>query len=207
LIGKVRLDPAKRTVSFPAQFNMNEGVIEYLLVSNAGKTHESLFKTEAEPFHIQTAMLLLGAKGEGAKDATNAIPTGPINADQLRAASARPLVGENVKVEVAWTLAGAAKQVAIEDFVQNVKAKAPMTRGPFVFTGSRIFQGVFLAQQEGSIISVITDPVAVFNNPRPGRDDEDNWKIIPDSLPPLDSPAQITITLPPPAAPATPGAK
>ncbi|GDY20471.1 hypothetical protein LBMAG56_18160 [Verrucomicrobiota bacterium] len=204
-IGKVRLDPRMRTVSFPALVNMNEGVIEYLLVSTLGKTHESLFRTEAEPFHIQTAMLLLGAKGAGKPALTNAPAGGQLSADDIRRASAAPLVGERVTIAVNWSHGGKTNQCALEDFVLDAKAGAPMRRGPFVFTGSQIFQGLFLAQQEGSIIAVITDPGAVFNNPRAGRDDEDNWKILATALPPLDSAVQFTITVPPPAAtPASP---
>ena len=200
-IGKVRLDPVKRTASFPALVNMNQGIIEYLLVSTLGKTHESLFRTEAEPFHIQTAMLLLGAKGAGKPALTNAPAGGQLSAEQIRAASAAPLLGERVNIAVGWSHGGKTNQCALEDFVLDAKAGVPMQRGPFVFSGSQVFQGLFLAQQEGSIIAVITDPGAVFNNPRPGREDEDNWKIIPAALPPLDTPVQITITVPPLSAP------
>ena len=197
-IGKVRLDPRQRTVSFPALVNLNEGIIEYLLVSTLGKTHESLFRTEAEPFHIQTAMLLLGARGAGKPSLTNAPAGGQLSADDIRRASAAPLVGERVTIAVNWSHGGKTNQCALEDFVLDAKAGMPMRRGPFVFTGSQVFQGLFLAQQEGSIIAVITDLGAVFNNPRPGREDEDTWKIITAALPPLDSPVQIIITVPPP---------
>lgn len=199
-IGKVRLDPRQRTVSFPALVNMNEGIIEYLLVSTLGKTHESLFRTEAEPFHLQTAMLLLGAKGAGKAALTNAPAGGQLSAEQIRAASAVPLLGERVNIAVGWSHGGKTNQCALEDFVLNGKGQVPMSRGPFVFSGSQVFQGLFLAQQEGSIIAVITDPAAVFNNPRPGREDEDNWKIITAALPPLDTPVQIAITVPPSSA-------
>ena len=196
-IGKVRLDARQRTVSFPALVNMNDGIIEYLLVTTTGKTHESLLRTEAEPFHIQTAMLLLGLKGATRETLTNAPAGGQISAEALRLASAAPLVGERVEIAVEWITAGKTNRCALEDFVLEVKAAAPMKRGPFVFTGSRVFEGIFLAQQEGSLISVITDLTAVFNNPRPRRDDEDNWKIAGAALPPLDSSVRVTISVPP----------
>src|SRR3954469_13485921 len=62
-IGTVRLDKSKGTVQFPAQLNMTNGLVEYLLVTTKGKLHESVLKTETEPYHIQLALLLLGAKG------------------------------------------------------------------------------------------------------------------------------------------------
>ena len=196
-IGSVRLDKRQRTISFPAALNMDEGLTEYLIVTASGKTHESLLRTEAEPFHLQTAMLLLGAKGATREPLTNAPAGGQISAEALRRASAVPLVGESVMIAVEWIAAGKTNRCALEDFVLDVKAAAPMKRGPFVFSGSRIFQGVFLAQQEGSLISAITDLTALFNNPRPHRDDEDNWKIAGANLPPLDSPVRVIISAPP----------
>lgn len=195
-IGQVRLDPRRRTLSFPALLNMNEGIIEYLLVSTTGKTHESLLRTEAEPFHIQTAMLLLGAQGAGDAGRTNAPAGGQISAENLRLASAAPLVGERVMIGIEWVAAGKTNQCALEDWVVDVKGGGPMSRGAFVFTGSRMFEGLFLAQQEGSIISVITDLSAVFNNPRARREDEDNWKIAGAGLPALDSSVRVIITVP-----------
>ena len=195
-IGQVRLDPRRRTLSFPALLNMNEGIIEYLLVSTTGKTHESLLRTEAEPFHIQTAMLLLGAKGAGDSGRTNAPAGGQISAEALRLASAVPLVGEQVTIGLEWVVAGKTNQCALEDWVVDVKGGGPMSRGAFVFSGSRMFEGLFLAQQEGSIISVITDLCAVFNNPRARREDEDNWRIAGGGLPALNSPVRVTITVP-----------
>src|SRR6266545_7906466 len=52
-LGDVRLDKNRRAVSFPAVVNMREGNIEYLVVTAGGKTHESIFKTEAQPVHLQ----------------------------------------------------------------------------------------------------------------------------------------------------------
>src|SRR4051812_31412231 len=58
-IGKVRVEAKARSIKVPATVNMLEGPIEYVLVSAIGKLHESIFKTDAEPIHIQTAALLL----------------------------------------------------------------------------------------------------------------------------------------------------
>src|SRR4051812_6510712 len=58
-IGLVRVDAIKRQLTLPAQVNMLEGPIEYVLVSAIGKLHESIFKTDAQPVHIHTAALLL----------------------------------------------------------------------------------------------------------------------------------------------------
>ena len=84
-MGQVRLDKNQRTVRFPAAVNQTNGAIEYLIVTSSGKTHESLLRTDAEPYHIQLAFLLLGAKGAG----TNSFPEN----------NSLPLPGEEVEIE------------------------------------------------------------------------------------------------------------
>ena len=72
-----------------------------------------------------------------------------------------------------------------------------MSRGVFTFNGSRVWEGRFIAQSEGSIVSLITDEDALFNNPRPGREDDSNWQIVPKNLPPRGTPVQVMIQLEP----------
>ena len=88
------------------------------------------------------------------------------------------------------------KKARIERFVQTVHPKLqPAKKGPFIFNGSRVFEGQFLAQRDGSIISLITDNAAQFNNPRLGRDDDELWRPQPKGLPAVDSKATVVIRL------------
>ena len=195
-VGGVKLEKAARRVSFPAKLNMTNGPLEYLLVTTLGKTHESVLATELEPQHLQVAMLLLGAKGMPAAALTNAPAGGPITQGAHRNP---PLPGEPVVIEVTWTLGGKPQRKRIEELVFNKRAKEPMAKGEFTFTGSRVWQGKFIAQTEGSLIALITDPDAVFNNPRPNRDADDTWVMREAEVPPQDTVVEVSITLGPPA--------
>jgi len=180
-LGRVRIDKKSRTVMFPAVVNFREGPVEYLVVTSGGKIHESVFRTDAEPRQIHVAMLLLGARGAS----TNALPEDP----------ALPLPGEKVGVSISWQ-ADAGKQMhAGEEFVLDRKRDAPLKKGDWVYTGSRMRDDGFAAQQDGSIVSLITDPDALVNNPRPGREDDDSWLAIPKDLPPLETPVEVTFRL------------
>ena len=64
----IRIDKEKKTVTFPAEINMQSGMVEYLMVTDKGKTHESLLSTKIEPYDIQVAMLLLGIKPAAAAE-------------------------------------------------------------------------------------------------------------------------------------------
>jgi hypothetical protein len=191
-VGLVELDKQKRMISFPANVQMNDGIIEYVLVSKDGKTHESLLRTEVEPVHLQTAMLLLGAKG-APQTLTTAPAGGPLTKEGMASESAKVLQGDWVKIEVEWQVKDKTNRCAIEEWVLDVKAKKPMATGDFVFNGSRVWEGRFIAQVERSIISAVVDPDSMFNNPRPGRDDDGNWQVRKDKVPARETPVRVII--------------
>ncbi|MEQ2007059.1 MAG: YdjY domain-containing protein [Limisphaerales bacterium] len=203
-VGGVKLEKEARRASFPAKLNMTEGPLEYLLVTTIGKTHESILTTDIEPQHLQVAMLLLGAKGMQAAALTNPPPGGPITQPQAGERNP-PLPGEAALIEVRWTHDGKAQRRGIEELVFNKRAKELMSKGAFTFTGSRLWHGKFIAQTEGSLIALITDPDAVFNNPRPNRDADDTWVVRKQDVPPLDTVVEVSITLVPLVKPAGQG--
>lgn len=57
-IAGVRIDAAARAISFAAEVNMRTGLVEYLVVHETGKTHESIFKTKINAANIHAAALL-----------------------------------------------------------------------------------------------------------------------------------------------------
>lgn len=63
-IGTVRLNKRERTVSFPAKVAEKERALEYALVHETGKIHESLLSTSAAVQDVHVAVLLLEANGE-----------------------------------------------------------------------------------------------------------------------------------------------
>jgi len=180
-IGEVKFDRVHRRIYFPATVNLLGGNIEYVVVNAAGKTHESLLRTHVQPLHLQLAFLLLGAKGAG----TNMFSADPFD----------ELPGEKVFVELSWVAAGKTNRAPAEDFVQDVKGGTPANRGPWIYTGSRLREDGFAAQLDGSIVSLITDPDALVNSPRRRRDDDDNWLVRTNGLPPLQSPIEVSIRL------------
>jgi hypothetical protein len=204
-IGEVTLDKNTMTVSFPGSINMDHGEMEYLLVQEGGKTHESLLVTKAQPFHIHVAMLLLGVKIP--PQPATAPPPDAIDLHYLK--TAPKLKGGNVLIFVRWIENGKTVAVHAEDMMFDEAANKPMTRGPWVYNGSMLNQGVFLAQQDRSIASLIIDPSALINNVRPDSDNDQVWSILTDKTPKAGTPVEISIQLQPdtPDAGSTPPAK
>ena len=147
-IGLVTIDKNKKEVSFPARVGMREGLIEYLAVKDDGKGYESILLSEVKPIHLQVGLILLGLEyGQN------------IN---VRNDSAEP---KGSKVDIFVELDG--KRLSMKDIIFDRVRKTGLENGDFVFTGSKITAGSFLAEQDGSLIATFKDPgaVIVFNAP------------------------------------------
>ncbi|MBC8002432.1 MAG: hypothetical protein H7X97_07575 [Opitutaceae bacterium] len=162
---------------------MTQGSLEYLLVTDKGKVHESLLRTDVEPYHIHLAMLFLGAHGN-----TNVL------------ANTNSLAGDSITIELAWMSNGRALKARAEDLILNSDKGKPMTLGPWTYTGSAVVAGRFIAQAEGNLASIIIDGGALINNPRPGKENDEIWQVKTDATPPINSPIVVTLRLESPAS-------
>jgi hypothetical protein len=165
-IGAVRVESKERRLIIPATVNMVEGPIEYVLVSAIGKLHESIFKTAAEPVHIQTAVLLLLK--------TPALSNPP------------PLL--RVEIEL-----GPTNTLGAEKLIENTRPDVRLASGSWRYNGSRIVDGTFIAQRDGSIISIIADPDSLIESGRVAADDDENWRPKKTSLPPNGTAVKVVL--------------
>lgn len=167
-IGNVAIDPKKREISLPCRINMSEGLLEYALVASWGKRHESLLTTNVHPYDVQIALLLLGLKN-GPELSSQGDPGKP--------------QGDPVELSIRWIDGETVRTMRIEQLIFNKKTNQSMQDTDWIFTGSRIMQGVFMSQVEGSLIALFHDPSALIDNPSPGGEDDTIWyansKIVP----------------------------
>jgi len=182
----IKIDKDKRTATFPAEINMNAENLEYLIVADTGKTHESLLSTKIQPYDIQVAMLLLGIQPAGKSDSQ---PPGQLNREYLK--TAPELKGARINLFLAWP----GHRVRAENLVWNTDQNAPMTEGPWTYNGSELYDGKFLAQIDGSITALVRDSGALMNNPRPGNDDDQIWQPYAKVMPPVGTTVDVIIEL------------
>ncbi len=184
-IGEVILDKGSRTVLIPAKVNMQQGTVEYALVMETGKTHESVFSTSATAQQIHTAFLLLG-----------------MNPASVRTEESVPS-DRATEIEVSWDFNGKKKRFPLSECIgfsegsEEAKKTRTLLPGPWLYNGSQLNSGGFAAMREGSVIAVITDTAALINNP--GRDRSNDKIHIANAgiLPTNGTPVRITLTLPP----------
>jgi len=174
-IGEVTIDPRARTLTFPAHVNLRSGAIEYLLVHETGKVHESLFKTHVAPQQIHLAALLLSEKNTNTPPAKPRLPPPAIT--------------------ITWKdpATGREKSAPAPQLILDKKNRRPLGQTKWAYRGSRLIDGVFLAQRDGSIIAVMEDRDALIDQDTPDASDDENWEPVTDSMPPLATPVHIQI--------------
>jgi hypothetical protein len=82
----VRLDKKNRRISFTGEVNQRDGLIEYVVVNEKGKTHESLISTKIAPRDIHLALLLIGLDPKSLPQSLDDIPPDAIDSAYLHAA-------------------------------------------------------------------------------------------------------------------------
>ncbi len=161
-IGQVILDTKAKTVTCEGKVNMRSGAIDYLAVASKGKLHESVLELDAEPIHLNVALLLLGLKaGENLRE--HGDPTPP--------------KGDRVDILVSWEESGKRREVCIEELAWEFERKRPMERTSFAFTGGRVLDGKFTPTVERSLIAVYSDADTLLNNPLPTRLNHDAYSV------------------------------
>ncbi len=185
-IGKVLVDTNARTVSCRGVVNMDSGAIEYLAVAPGGKLHESLFRLDIQPMHLQIGLLLLGLE--------------PKQNLKSQGDPAKPL-GAPVIINIRWLdIHGKKQELPAEQCIIVMPGAYPVQQNPFVFTGSRILKSGFEADISRSIAAVWHDPAALVDNASASGADNScfvNKRIVPRRG------TQIEFIISSPAAPAS----
>lgn len=192
--GGVQFNSATREVRVPCAINMNEGIIEYALVTEAGKTHESLLKTRVKPFDVQLAMLLCNYEphpGELIEVLSNAQP-------ELQAIARKKMEnpGANkVRLTVEWKdKDGKNQKSSLGRWIHNDRENKPLEIPHWIFNGSDMGDGNFSADHEGTLISGHFDLAGIISNPSKWAGENGNWLLETKKIPPVDTPVTLVIS-------------
>ncbi len=193
-LGGILLNSATKEIRVPCTVNMTEGSVEYALVAETGKTHESLLKTKVLPFDLQVALLLCRYEphaGEIIKTLFNPPP-------ELMAMAAKPMAkpGANrLKLNLEWKdKDGKVQTAALGDWIHDDASNKSLNIPYWIFTGSDFGDGMFAAELEGSFISVHFDLVSMIGSPAKLIGNDANWELDTKVIPPIDTPVTLVIT-------------
>lgn len=179
-LGEIQIHKGSMSVTFPAVVNMDRGLIEYLLVRSTGKIHESLLRTEVDPYLLNISFLLLGFEGTDR----------PLDA---QGAADKP-GGDPVSIILVYNQAERNQSVPAEGWIvrKNGEHAFPPEMS-WVYTGSMVMQGRFLASQQGSIAAVYHDPAALIDHGAPGGESDEIWFVREGTVPPVGTPVTVVV--------------
>lgn len=169
-LGEIEIDAKAREITVPVVVNMREGgPLEYVLVHEHGKVHESIFTTSISPLHLQIALKLLKFE-PGYGDVFNLLLAPEILEEEGGTVEER---GD--AIEFSFLAEGKTQPIPVFDFVMDGLTSAAMKGAPWIYTGSKVENGTFLAEAEGSIIAIYLDHLALFNMTIEGADTDERW--------------------------------
>lgn len=184
--GSVVINRKMNSLSIPAVSNQVNGLVEYGIVHENGKIHESLFRTKVRPQIFHTSLLLLKAK--------------PVSTFFDNLWSDDPKLIDYSKncfeISVFWEINGTKFENKIEKLSVNQIRKGNVEKKSFIFTGSRMVEGTFLAESSGSILAIYADDTAILNNSDYDSTNDDVWIANEREMPPLELPVTIRFNLP-----------
>lgn len=181
-VGEVIFDQKTREIRFPTRVNMTEGLLEYLIVHQNGKVHESLLVTEISPTHLNLAFTLLRYS---ASKELYPLPneTGGVS-DKFPEVPADVKAASRVSIEVEWTDEGKVRRVPVNEWIQHAMKSSAMPVGPWVYGGSDFHEGKFIAETSGDVAAIFLSMAALINYPGVDNSDDTVWTPFPKRVPP-----------------------
>ncbi len=175
----IRFSKKDSTVEFPAVVNMDKGLLEYALVGESGKLHESLLRTAIQPYNLQIALLLIGFKE-------------PVEHLKTQGDLQVP-TGSPVDLWIESTQNGKNTKLRMEEWIMKKDKPSEPVSISWVFTGSIIMDGVFMAQLDKSLIAIYRDPIALINTSHPEGASDEVWFAREGTVPPVGTEVKIVI--------------
>ena len=191
-IGGIHFNSLTREIRVPTVVNFKQLPIEYMLVHETGKTHESVLKTTISPADLQVAILLChyepGTEGLAHPDAPKDLT--PIKPLALKTPGANRMT-----ITVEWKAGTEIKHAPLSDWMLDINTrKPPPDLDTWIFSGSYVDQDGFAAQAQGSIIATYLDRNAMINSPARGNWDDTVWISNPASIPDEGTPVTVIIS-------------
>lgn len=191
-VGEVIFDQKSREIRFPARVNMTEGLLEYLVVHQNGKIHESLFSTEIAATHLNLAFTLLRYKPSRELYAIPSETGGVSNRFEDVPADIKAAARVNLFAE--WKEKDKTRKFPVNELIQQEAKGTAMPVGPWVYGGSDFHDGKFVAQTTGDIAAIFSEMASLINYPGEDNGDDTVWIPFPKRLPPTGTEVTIIIS-------------
>jgi hypothetical protein len=210
----IRLDAKQKSITVDAEVGRPDQPLEFLLIHQRGKTHESLFVCKAKASVLNAAFLALGyEKGENARVVDrDPLPTPEEVAKGAPIFDVFPPKGMNVWFTVRWTRVNedgdeVQMEAPVEDLVLDLVTEKPVADASFIYLGGNMAPmyrdepPVFMGDYEGNLISVVykSPPNHLVTMHHERANDDQIWWYT-EACPPIGTPVEFVIHRQEPAA-------
>ena len=190
-LGDIEFNSKTREVRIPCAINMQEGQIEFALVHETGKTHESILKTAASPVDVQIAMLLCNF--EPGHNGLFDHETDPKVKKNLEETQTKTPGANQVQLRVEWDK-GQQKADLRDWILDGSTKKAPTDFEHWIFNGSMVQESGFSAALHGNLIGIYYDVCGIINCPSPRNRNDELWMVLKTLVPAVDTPVTLIIS-------------
>ncbi len=180
-IGEITFDKISREIRFPAKIQMSEGLLEFLIVHDNGKIHESLMATAASPTHLNLAFTLLRylPSRELYFVPTHAGETPPPPV----VISEKEKAGSRIAIDVEWQENEKTQRASVNEWIQHSVTAEAMPAGPWVYGASETYEGKYIPEVTGDIAAIFLSNAAIINFPGADNGNDDVWNPFPKRIP------------------------
>lgn len=210
----IKIDTENQLVDVAAEVCLDQGLLELVACTKGTREHEAVVILEAEPIHIHTALLLIGARNG------NPAMSKPINEEKTRWMHL-PAQGDPINVSlVIESEEGQPAERPISDFITRTKGDPYMSDmgydesepeddekeetfpHTFLFAGSHLIENEegekqYLAEVSGNVITISTfgDEILCLPDFQSRENGELVWEIDPTHLPPVGTKVTLRLRL------------
>ena len=190
-IGEVTFDQKTREIRFPAAVNLTEGLLEYAIVHSKGKIHEALLVTDISATHLNLAFTLLRYPPS---PELYALPNekGGLSSNFPEVPKATK-AGARVQVKIEWKDGEKTRTVPFNEWLQHAAKGSVMPASLWVYGGSEISEGKFVAESTGDIMAIFITNSALINYPGADNDDDTVWIPFPKRVPEIGTKVTVII--------------
>ncbi|MBB5352430.1 hypothetical protein HNR46_002675 [Haloferula luteola] len=188
-IGLIEFDPKTREIQFPAQVNQVEGLLEFLLVHENGKIHESLLSTRISAVHLNIALKLLHY--QASRELYLRIKDDGTASSEFQPATDEEKAGS--RVQILLLAKGATQPVPASDWIAYESTEKTMPSDPWVYGGSTFNQGRFLAESSGDLMAIFLSNSALFNFSGKDNQNDEVWLPHATRVPDLGTPVTVIV--------------
>ncbi len=190
-IGDVSIQKSTREIRFPAAVNLREGFLEYLIVHQNGKIHESLFRTDISPTNLNVALALL--RYQPSKELYRIWKEPGVVSEEFHKVPEETRLAARIAIDVEIEKDGEKKRIPVSDWIRHDTTAKAMPPTFWVYGGSEFYDGKFVPETTGDISAIYVTNSSLINYPGDDNFDDEAWTSFTERIPDLDTKVTLVI--------------